>query len=135
MAEEQQVSSRNKKGGKTGSTANGGKSERGNQNGAERLRRAADRRVGMHSEEIADRLTEKALKGDLASAKELMRLAEGKKPLAKPVKKRRGPGPAVPSRPRLPRPRLPRLPRRGFEFLLELPHDSCQCGGIGGGWL
>lgn len=94
MAEEQQVSSRNKKGGKTGSTANGGKSERGNQNGAERLRRAADRRVGMHSEEIADRLTEKALKGDLASAKELMRLAEGKKPLAKPVKKRRGPGPA-----------------------------------------
>jgi hypothetical protein len=40
---------------------------------------------------LADLLTEKALKGDLASTRVLVGLAERKKPRAEPVKKRRGP--------------------------------------------
>ena len=59
--------------------------------GAERLRQAADKRVGRNSEKLADLLTEKALKGDLASTKTLVSLAAGKKPIPEPVKKRRGP--------------------------------------------
>jgi hypothetical protein len=46
----------------------------------ERLRRAADRRVGRDSEKLAELLSEKALQGDLASAKVLVALADGKKP-------------------------------------------------------
>jgi len=48
-------------------------------------------RVGMNSEELADLLTRKALEGDLASAKVLVALADGKKPRAEQAKKRRGP--------------------------------------------
>lgn len=59
--------------------------------GAERLRLAADKRVGRNSEKLADLLTEKALAGDLASAKVLVGLAEGKKPQPEIKKKRRGP--------------------------------------------
>jgi hypothetical protein len=69
--------------------ASGGKTAR--KNGAERLRQAADRRVGRNSEELADLLTKKALAGDLASTKVLVALAEQKKPSPEPKKKRRGP--------------------------------------------
>jgi len=62
--------------------------------GAEQMRRAADRRVGRISEQLADLLEGKALKGDLASAKVLFGLAERKKPIPEPVKKRRGLSPA-----------------------------------------
>lgn len=48
--------------------------------GAEQLRRAADRRVARKSEELVNMLTENALKGDLASARMLVGLAERKKP-------------------------------------------------------
>jgi hypothetical protein len=54
--------------------------------GAERLRCAADRRVGKNSEKLADLLTAKALAGDLAYAKALVGLADGKKP--EPVRRR-----------------------------------------------
>jgi hypothetical protein len=60
-----------------------------NMDGAERLRWAADRRVGRNSEKLAEMLKEKALKGDLASTKVLLALAEGKKPIPevkKPVR-------------------------------------------------
>ena len=57
--------------------------------GAEQLRCAADRQVGRNSAQLADLMTEKALKGNLAYTKALMGFAEGKKP--EPVKKRRGP--------------------------------------------
>ena len=60
--------------------------------GAERLRQAADRRVGRISEKLADLLTNKALAGDLASARVLFGLAERKKPMQEPEKKRRGAG-------------------------------------------
>lgn len=59
--------------------------------GAERLRQAADKRVGRNSEELADLLTAKALKGDLASTRVLVALAANKKPLPERVKKRHGP--------------------------------------------
>jgi hypothetical protein len=49
-------------------------------------------RVGWNSEKLADVLTSQALAGDLASAKVLVALAEGKKPGPEPVKKRCGPG-------------------------------------------
>jgi hypothetical protein len=82
---------------KTGSTTKSGKRERAGgktarKDGTEQLRQAADERVGLNSEKLADLLTEKALKGDLACAKALVALAEGKKPIPEPVKKRRGPG-------------------------------------------
>jgi hypothetical protein len=60
-----------------------------NKSGVERLRRALDKRVGKNSEKLADVLTEKALGGNLADAKALIELAEGKKPVEKPKKKRR----------------------------------------------
>ena len=60
--------------------------------GAERLRLAADKRVGRISEKLADLLSNNALAGDLASARVLVGLAERKKPIQEPVKKRRGPG-------------------------------------------
>ena len=59
--------------------------------GAERLRQAADKRVGRNSDKLADLLTEKALAGDLASAKVLVGLAERKKASLEPKKRRRGP--------------------------------------------
>jgi hypothetical protein len=59
--------------------------------GAERLRQAADKRVGQNSEGLADLLTKKALGGDLASAKVLVGLAERKKPKPERKKTRRGP--------------------------------------------
>ena len=62
--------------------------------GAEQLRQAADRRVGRISEQLADLLEEKALKGDLASTRVLFGLAEHKKPIPEPVKRRRGPSQA-----------------------------------------
>jgi superfamily I DNA/RNA helicase len=60
----------------------------------ERLQQAADRRVGKNSEELADLLTAKALKGKLANTRFLVGLAEGKKPSETPNKKRRGPSEA-----------------------------------------
>ena len=54
--------------------------------GAERLRQAADRRVGRNSAKLADVLTKKALTGDLGSTKFLVGLAEAKKAI--PVKRR-----------------------------------------------
>jgi hypothetical protein len=97
MAEAQQEST-DKARKKTGSTtknetrkrASRGKTAR--RDGAERLRQAADRQVGRNSKKLADLLTEKALKGDLASTRVLVGLAERKKPKAEPAKKRRGPG-------------------------------------------
>jgi hypothetical protein len=53
--------------------------------GAEALRWAADHKVGKNSKRLAEMLTQKALAGDLASAKVLLALAEGKTPI--PVKK------------------------------------------------
>jgi hypothetical protein len=47
--------------------------------------------VGRNSEKLADLLTEKALGGDLASAKTLVALAAAKKPIPEPVKKRHEP--------------------------------------------
>jgi hypothetical protein len=58
--------------------------------GVQMLRKAADQRVGEKSEELADVVTGKALKGDLASVKVLVELADGKKPVPEPVKRRRG---------------------------------------------
>jgi len=49
--------------------------------GAERLRWAADRRLGRNSERLAEMLKDRALEGDLASTKVLLALAEGKKPI------------------------------------------------------
>jgi hypothetical protein len=75
-----------KTGGTTGRTTRKKKSEEAAgedsacTDGAERLRWAADRRVGRNSEKLAKMLTDQALKGDLASAKVLLALAEGKKP-------------------------------------------------------
>ena len=85
---------------KTGRTTKDRRRERADgktprKDGAERLRQAADRRVGRISEKLADLLTEKALKGDLASARVLFGLAERKKPIQELVKRRRGPGMAA----------------------------------------
>ena len=60
--------------------------------GAEQMRQAADKRVGRISEKMADLLSDKALAGDLASARVLFGLAERKKPIQELVKRRRGPG-------------------------------------------
>jgi hypothetical protein len=54
--------------------------------GAERLRRAADNEVGRKSDELAEALMNSALKGDVASTKVLVALADGVKP--DPVKRR-----------------------------------------------
>jgi hypothetical protein len=96
MAEKQRKTSRKKASGKTGVATSEGPLEEAvreaapDEDGAERLRQAADRRVGMNSEKLVDLLTQKALDGDLASTRVLVGLAEGKKPRAKPAKKRRG---------------------------------------------
>lgn len=57
--------------------------------GAERLRQAADRRVGRNANKLANLLTEKALAGSLADTKVLVALAERKKPAPKPERPRR----------------------------------------------
>jgi len=82
---------------KTGSTTKPRRREREcgkkpRKDGAERLHQAADKRVGRISEKLAELLTNKAMAGDLASAKVLFGLAERKKPSPEPVKRRRGPG-------------------------------------------
>jgi len=82
---------------KTGSTttnkkqqaAKTGGGKRAHKDGAERLRQAADKRVGRASEKLADLLETKALEGNLASLKVLVMLAERKKPRPEPVKKPR----------------------------------------------
>ena len=56
--------------------------------GAERLRRAANKKVGRKSDELAEALLNKALKGDVASTKALVDLADGMKP--EPARKRDG---------------------------------------------
>ncbi len=101
MAEAQQELTTEKAKGKTSNTTNKrqrewasrtrARAESARKDGIERLRQAADRRVGRNAKELADLLTEKALTGDLPSTKELVRLAEGKKPRPEPVKKKRGP--------------------------------------------
>ncbi len=53
--------------------------------GAEELKRAADREVGQNSLELAEVLRKKAIKGDLASVKLLVTLAAQKKPIEKAV--------------------------------------------------
>jgi hypothetical protein len=55
--------------------------------GLDRLRQVADQRVGDNAEELADKLTGKALKGDLTNLKILLELAAKKKVQAEPVKK------------------------------------------------
>jgi len=59
--------------------------------GLNQLRWAADRRVGRNAKKLADLLAGKALAGDLASAKILVGLAEGKKARPEREKRRRGP--------------------------------------------
>lgn len=81
---------------KTGSTTNKNKGpasgrKRSRKDGVELLRRAADRCLVRNSEQLADRLSDKALKGDLACTKALVDLAESKTPQPKRVKKWRGP--------------------------------------------
>ena len=86
--------------GKTGRTTKrraverAGRGSRARKDGAERLRQAADRRVGRISEQLTEMLEKKALTGDLASARVLFGLAERKNPIPEPVKKRRGPSQA-----------------------------------------
>lgn len=64
---------------------------RSRKDGVELLRQAADRCLVLNSEELAHKLSDKALKGDLACAKALVDLAGGKTPPAKRVRKRREP--------------------------------------------
>ena len=94
MAEIRRKLSRDKAKGKTSGKNKGKRASRektARMDGAERLRLAADRLVGLNSEKLAVVLTNKALGGDVATAKALVGLAEVKKPRAEPVKKRRGP--------------------------------------------
>ena len=60
----------------------------GTSDGAERLRRAVNRRVAKNSNQLADVFTEKALHGDVASARVLMALAGSKTAVTTPAKKR-----------------------------------------------
>lgn len=86
--------------GKSGSTnpnkerraAKTGGEKKAPKDGAERLRQAADKRVGRNSEKLAELLETKALSGNLDSLKVLVMLAERKKPSPEPVKKPRRPG-------------------------------------------
>jgi hypothetical protein len=85
---------------KTGSTTTDKPRERASQEnaaskgGAELLRQEADKQVGMNSEKLVHLLTAKALKGDLASTRVLVALAERKKQQAERTKKPRGPSSA-----------------------------------------
>lgn len=58
--------------------------------GVELLRQAVNVRLVQDSEALADVISEKARKGDLASAKAMVELAAGKQSLPEPVKKRCG---------------------------------------------
>jgi hypothetical protein len=102
MAEAQQQLRKEKAGATTGKTA--GKQAEGKpgrlrvvsrgrapKDGVELLRQLADRRVGRISKRLADLLEAKALKGDLASTRVLVGLAERKKPVAQVEKKQYGP--------------------------------------------
>ena len=94
MAETEQVLMTDVTGEKTSSTTKKDlwklpKRKRGeSKSGVERLRRAVDKRVGRNSEQLADVLTQKALKGKLSNARFLVGLAEGKKLDVKPKIKR-----------------------------------------------
>jgi hypothetical protein len=93
MAEIRQVRNDRKKAAKqTGSGANAAAkaaSPDAETNGAERLKRAADRLLEQKCEELSGLICEKAEKGSLGHMKLLYTLAEKKKPREKPVKKPR----------------------------------------------
>jgi hypothetical protein len=63
------------------------RSEAAREDGVERLGRAVDKRVRKNSEKLADLLMNKALGGDLASARVLVMIAGRKRPRPAPVKK------------------------------------------------
>ncbi len=96
MAEALKKLSTNNSGAKTSVTTESGEPKRARResasrmDGVERLRQAANRRVERNFEKLADLLEKKALEGDLASAKTLVALAAGRKPVPDPVKKQRG---------------------------------------------
>jgi hypothetical protein len=71
-----------------GTVRSGTTKTRARKNGVEQLRQEVDRRVGRNSKELAGVLMDKALAGDLASVKVLFGLAERKKPMEVPSKKR-----------------------------------------------
>lgn len=73
--------------GSGGGERKGAKRVRPPQDGVEQLRKAADRKVGQNSEELADLLLDQALGGKLECAKVLVGLAEKKK-RKEPEKKR-----------------------------------------------
>jgi hypothetical protein len=72
-----------------------GSEKRVPKDGAEQLRQAADKRLSLNSEALADLLEKDALAGNLSSLKELVLLAERKKPRPAPVKKPRRPNMAL----------------------------------------
>lgn len=77
---------------KAGSAAHGKKGGRGKQaaeGGAESLMRAADRQVKRNCKKLSQLLVDKAMEGNIGSARLLFMLAERKKPREKPVKKSR----------------------------------------------
>ena len=57
--------------------------------GTVHFRRAVNRMMGLNTEGIVGALSEKALKGDLATVKALVEFAEGGKPQAEPKQKKR----------------------------------------------
>ncbi len=59
--------------------------------GAGRLRRALDTKMAEHTKELAKVLTDKALHGDVATARLMVALVEGGKPKVEKKKKRHGP--------------------------------------------
>jgi hypothetical protein len=94
MAETRLKLSGDKANGKTSSKKRASRGKTARKNGAERLRLAVDRRLGLNSETLANLLTNQAMGGNVAIAKALVELAEGKKPRPEPKKKRRGPSQA-----------------------------------------
>jgi hypothetical protein len=87
MAEPEQELTTGEAGRKTGSMTN--RSGRGRawrkkavrKSGTERLRQAADKRLGWNSKKLADLLMERALTGDLATVKVLVGIAERMEPI------------------------------------------------------
>ena len=65
-----------------GAVESGKKRRTTKRDGAARLKKAADGKVAQHTEELAELLTRKALGGDVATARLLVSLAEGGKPVA-----------------------------------------------------
>jgi len=102
MADLRQKLSRNKATQETGSTTEKKKRVRAVRgktpcaDGVGQLRRAAEQWAGWNSEKIAKALANKAVNGNLASAKELVSLAEGKK--ASPEKGKKWCGPSMAER-------------------------------------